>query len=154
MKERIALFPGSFNPFTLGHADIVERGLWLFDKVVIAIGYNEHKSAPGSMEERLSGIRRVYAGNPSVEVISYSGLTVDMARRLGAVAILRGARNNSDFEYERNLADVNREIAGIETVILVSRPELSFVSGSMARELQHNGYDISRYLPAESGKVN
>lgn len=143
----IALFPGSFDPFTLGHADIVERGLKIFEKIIIAIGHNEHKRGMQSEEERCATIRNFYPDGNRVEIKRYTGLTVDFARKTGADCILRGARNSLDFEFERNLADTNRELTGVETVILISRPELSFISSSMVRELIHNGYDVSRFLP-------
>lgn len=145
--ERIAVFPGSFDPFTIGHSSILERGLGLFDKIIIAIGYNEHKQSSNSLNDRIEAISRLYADNPMVEVMSYSGLTIEFAKKHGAKFILRGARSYSDFEYERNLADVNRKISGIETVILFTLPEHSYVSSSMVRELQHNNYDVADFIP-------
>lgn len=144
---RIAVFPGSFDPFTIGHKDIVDRATKIFDKVVVAIGYNEHKPSAGSVESRLEAIRRLYDGDASVSVDSYTGLTVDFARGIGAEFIVRGLREVKDFEYERNLADTNAAISGIETVFLVARPEYGFISSSMVRELINNGYDPSRFLP-------
>lgn len=141
-----AFFAGSFDPFTIGHRSIVERGLGLFEKVVVAIGYNEHKPGESSPEERASRIRRSFADNPRVEVITYTGLTVDAARKAGAGVLVRGVRGSADFEYERNLADINRAISGMETVILVSLPEVAYVSSSMVRELSHNGHDVTKYL--------
>ena len=141
-----ALFAGSFDPFTVGHRSIVERGLKLFDKIVVAIGYNEHKPGEWPVESRLKAIASLFAGNPRVEVTSFAGLTVDMARKCGADALLRGVRSISDFEYERTLADTNREIAELETVFLLSEPQFSFVSSSMVWELMHNGYDVSQYI--------
>lgn len=144
---RIAVFPGSFDPFTIGHKDIVDRALAIFDKVVVAIGYNEHKPSAGSIAERMSAISQVYCSNSAVSVESYSGLTVDFARSVGAGFIIRGLREVKDFEYERNLADTNAAISGIETVFLVARPEYGFISSSMVRELANNGYDPSQFLP-------
>ncbi|MDE7496987.1 MAG: pantetheine-phosphate adenylyltransferase [Muribaculaceae bacterium] len=141
-----AIFAGSFDPFTIGHADIVERGLRIFDKVIIAIGYNEHKKGMVTAERRCATIAERYAKDDRINVITYQGLTVDLVKRTGADAILRGARSGSDFEFERNLADTNRAIAGVETVILVARPEYAFVSSSMVRELIHNGYDAERFV--------
>ena len=141
-----AIFAGSFDPFTVGHADIVERGLRLFDKIIIAIGYNENKKAMTDPQRRMATIAEKYNGNPAVEVMLYTGLTVDLLRRTGADALLRGARSGMDFEFERNLADTNRAIAGVETVILVARPEYAFISSSMVRELIHNGYDVERFV--------
>lgn len=144
---RIAVFPGSFDPFTIGHKDIVDRAAMIFDRVVVAIGYNEHKPSAGSVESRLETIRRVFGGNASVTVDSFTGLTVNYARSIGAEFIIRGLREVKDFEYERNLADTNAAISGIETVFLVARPEYGFISSSMVRELVNNGYDPSRFLP-------
>ncbi len=145
-----AVFAGSFDPFTVGHADIVERGLHVFDNIIIGIGYNEHKSGSSSCDNRRQAIERLYAGEPRVKVLVYTGLTVEFVRRCGADVLLRGARGSADFEYERNLADTNRAVAGVETVILVARPEFAFVSSSMVRELMHNGFDVSRFVAVDS----
>ena len=150
-KMTKGLFAGSFDPFTIGHASIVERAAAIFDRIVVAVGYNEHKSGMYGVAERVEAIRRLYAGDPRVEVESFTGLTVDFARRCGATALVRGVRGSSDFEFERNLADTNAAIADLETVLLISRPELAFVSSSMVRELIHNGYDASRYIAAPIG---
>ena len=142
-----ALFPGSFDPFTLGHADIVKRALNLFDEVVIAVGYNENKVGWMPVEERLSTIRRLYAEEPRVIVESYTGLTVDFAKKHGITAIIRGVRTTADFEYEVQLADVNRQLTGIETIFLPASPQFSSLSSSIVRELAHFGRDISTFLP-------
>lgn len=145
---RVALFAGSFNPFTVGHASIVERALPLFDKIIIAIGVNPEKH--DSHGDNLSAIRLFAERFPEgrVEVISYGGeLTVDVARRVGAGWLLRGARSVKDFEYERDMADVNRRISGIETVLFFSLPEHAAISSSIARELASYGHDISPILP-------
>lgn len=144
---RTVIFPGSFNPFTIGHADIVERALQLFDRIVVAIGYNEQKGNKADVEERLNTIQSLYAQESRVEVISYSGLTVDAARQCGATAILRSVRSVKDYEYELQMADVNRQLTGIDTVVLFARPELASISSSVVRELQHFGQDITRFLP-------
>lgn len=144
---RTAVFPGSFNPFTTGHMDIVRRGLRIFDRIIVAVGYNEHKGDSGEIGSRIAALERLFAECPEVEVASYTGLTVDFARRVGAHTILRGVRGSADMEYERALADTNAAISGIDTVFMVTRPELSYVSSSMVRELEHNGYDTSRFLP-------
>ena len=142
-----ALFPGSFDPFTLGHADIVRRALGLFDEVVIGVGYNEQKRGWMPVEERISTIKKLYAGEPRVRVGSYTGLTVDFAKAIGATAIVRGVRTASDFEYELQMADVNRRLTGIETVLLPASPELASLSSSLVRELSHFGHDVSKFLP-------
>ncbi len=141
------LFPGSFSPFTKGHASLVERALTLFDTVVIAIGYNASKPGAIPVEERVASIASLYASEPRVRVMAYSGLTVDACRAEGADWMLRGVRSVADFEYERNLADVNRMISGIDTVILFTLPELAAVSSSVVRELSANGHDVSAFLP-------
>lgn len=147
--ERIALFPGSFNPFTLGHKSLVDRALPLFDKIVVAIGYNSEKCAAddADLSARLEAIRAIYRDEPRVEVTAYSGLTVDACRECGARWMLRGVRSVTDFEYERTLADVNRRISGIETVILYTLPEYASISSSIVRELQHYGYATDEFLP-------
>ncbi|MDE6561541.1 MAG: pantetheine-phosphate adenylyltransferase [Muribaculaceae bacterium] len=145
---RTAIFPGSFDPFTIGHKDIADRALKIFDSLVIGVGFNINK--PGNSEmvaERVKTIESIFGDDDRVKVEAYSGLTVDFARRYGAAFIVRGLREVKDFEYERNLADTNAEISDIETVFLTARPELGFVSSSMVRELKANGYDVARFLP-------
>ena len=141
------LFPGSFDPFTLGHADIVKRALNLFDEVVIAVGYNESKAGWMPVEERLNTIRRLYANESRVIVESYTGLTVDFAKDNGITTIIRGVRTTADFEYEMQLADVNRQLTGIETIFLPASPQFASLSSSVVRELAHFGHDISAFLP-------
>jgi pantetheine-phosphate adenylyltransferase len=144
---KTALFPGSFDPFTIGHHDIVVRGLQLFDEIVIAIGRNAHKSGHSSPEERLQAIQQVYADHPRVRVYIYEGLTIDFAQQVGASCILRGVRSVQDFEYERQIADANKQLSGIDTVLLYTRPEYAHISSSLLRELQSYGRDITPYLP-------
>lgn len=146
-QPRIALYPGTFDPFTIGHLSIVERGLELFDKIIVAVGINESKRTFHPLEERLDRIRRAVAGNDAVEIVAYDGLTVDAARAHGCDFILRGVRTVADFEYERNLAYANRNISGIETVLLYTLPELAYISSTMVRDLERNGYDVARYVP-------
>lgn len=145
-SHRTAIFPGSFRPFTIGHADIVRRGLEIFDRIIIAIGVNPNKGEEFG-NEYIQAIMDLYAGNPRVEVAQYSILTADLARAHGADVILRGVRSVKDFEYERDMAEVNRQLSGIETVILFSDPRYSAVSSSMVRELQHFGHDVTQFLP-------
>ncbi len=144
---KIAIFPGSFDPFTIGHADIVERGLRIFDKIVIAIGINDSKTGLLSPEQRLETIARLYADNPQVEVCTYNGLTADLALSRHATAMLRAVRSIKDYEYERDLADINRQLSNIDTVLLFSDPRLSAICSSTVRELHHFGKDITPYLP-------
>lgn len=140
-----ALFAGTFNPFTVGHADIVKRGLELFDEVVIAIGENQDKPS-ADIDARLQAIRAIYKDDSRVRVEVYHSLTVDYAREIGADVLLRGVRTVADFEYERQMADANRALAGIETVVLFTRPELAYISSSLVRDLQKHGADISALL--------
>ena len=144
---RTAIFPGTFDPFTKGHADIVSRGLALFDRVVIAVGVNEHKAPCQDVNARLAAIGALYADDARAEVCAYTGLTADFARQHRAQFILRGVRSLRDYEYERDIADVNHRLSGIETVLLFSRPDLAAVSSSIVRELQHNGKDVTEFLP-------
>ena len=144
---RLVLFPGSFDPFTLGHADIVRRALSLFDEIVIAVGYNEQKQGWLPVEERVAAIKKLYEGEPRVRVESYTGLTVDFAKEQGIGAIVRGVRTVADFEYELQMADVNRRLTGIETLLLPASPELACLSSSVVRELAHFGHDVSQFLP-------
>ena len=145
---RIAVFPGSFDPFTIGHKDIAERALRMFDFLIIGVGFNINKPGNGAMaDERVKSIESVFAGRERIKVEAYSGLTVDFAKSHGAEFIVRGLREVKDFEYERNLADTNAAISDIETVFLTARPELGYISSSMVRELKVNGYDTNRFLP-------
>lgn len=142
------IFVGSFNPFTIGHDSIVERALPLFDRLVIGVvGDQVHKPDMPSVEERVRAIADLYANEPRISVKPYYGLTVDFARAENARFIVKGVRSVKDFEYEREQADVNRQLAGIETILLYSEPQYSSISSSMVRELQHFGVDVSAYLP-------
>ena len=141
------IFTGSFDPFTIGHDDIVRRALPLFSRIVIGVGVNERKQYMQSADERCAAIRRIYEGEEKIEVKAYSDLTVDFARREGAAYIIKGVRSVKDFEYEREQADINRQLSGVETLLLYSDPRFSSVSSSMVRELIHFGQDVSRYLP-------
>ena len=131
----------------MGHYDIVRRALTFTDEIIIAVGVNELKNTLTELDERLVTIRELYANEPRVSVAAYDGLTTDFARSVGARFILRGVRSISDFEYERNMADINRHLTGIETVLLFSSPELAYVSSSMVRELIHLGKPVDEFLP-------
>ena len=144
---RVALFPGSFDPFTRGHESIVRRALPLFDKFVIAIGVNADKRAFMTMEQRQAWIEQVFKDDPRVQVVTYTGMTVDVAREVGAQFIVRGVRLIQDFENEKHLAEVNRDLTGIETILLYTLPEDSHISSSIVRELARYGQDVSAYLP-------
>ncbi len=145
--KKVAIFPGSFDPFTIGHASIVERGLPLFDEIVIGVGLNESKRALYAPAERVAAISRLYADEPRVRVESYDDLTIDFAHRVGAKFILRGLRSVKDFEYERDIANMNHRLSGIETVLLFTEPHYSSVSSSVVRELIAFGKDVSDFLP-------
>ncbi|MGN0237782.1 MAG: pantetheine-phosphate adenylyltransferase [Lepagella sp.] len=142
------LFAGTFNPFTIGHKSIVDRLLAMGESVVIGIGHNPDKPDM-DLERRLAEIREVYRDEPRVEVAKYSGLTVDFAQACGADYMVRGVRNSADFEYERNLAEINLRISGVETLLMPSLPELGFVSSSMVRELQANGRDATEFIASK-----
>lgn len=147
-KLRTAFFAGSFRPFTTGHASIVTRGLDIFDRIVIGVGVNAAKPDDREHAELAAeAIRRVFPGDSRIEVTVYDGLTVDAAAAHGATALLRGVRSTRDFDYERDLADVNRQLSGIETVLLYSLPELAAVSSSIVRELASYGRDVDAFLP-------
>ncbi|MDE6716807.1 MAG: pantetheine-phosphate adenylyltransferase [Muribaculaceae bacterium] len=153
-RYKTALFAGSFDPFTAGHLRIVERALTVFDRVIVAVGRNIRKPCPeADMNERLKSIERAVSSlnfpgeEPRVTVTLYSGLTATFARETGADALLRGVRSVTDFEYERNLADVNLKLLGMDTYFLLAEPEYSFISSSVARELMANGHDISGIIP-------
>ncbi|MFI3317259.1 MAG: pantetheine-phosphate adenylyltransferase [Rikenellaceae bacterium] len=146
--ERIAIFPGSFDPFTRGHEAIVGQALLLFDRVVVAVGFNSSKSGFMSIEDRVALIEDLYRGQSRVEVTSYEGLTIDLARSKGAVAMIRGVRSTVDFEYERALAAVNSRLDGdIITVVLYSPAELADVSSNVVRELYSYGRSVAEFLP-------
>lgn len=147
-----AIYPGSFNPFTIGHLSVVERASRLFDHIYVAIGINDAKKETAPVQQRLEAISQAVASIPGVSVVTYSGLTVEKARELGASFILRGVRTVADFQYEQQLADINRNISGIETVILFTLPQHSFISSSMVRELEHYGHDVSEFLPPADGR--
>ncbi|MDE7410686.1 MAG: pantetheine-phosphate adenylyltransferase [Paramuribaculum sp.] len=147
-SQRIAVFAGSFNPFTVGHLSVLRRGLQLFDKIIVVLGYNIDKESDAiRINERRESLSALLAPLSQVEVWSWSGLTVDAARKAGARFLLRGVRTVADFEYERNMADINRELSGIETVVFFATPSESMVSSSMVRELSRYGHDVTRFLP-------
>lgn len=142
-----ALFAGSFDPFTRGHQSIVDRTLAIADEVVVAIGCNANKRTMLTLEQRIEAIEQLYAGEPRVKVMSYDGLTTDFAASVGATFLVRGVRNIADFEFEKNIADVNRKLTGIETVLLVTESEYSHISSSIVRELMSYGRDVSDFMP-------
>ena len=150
---KTAVFPGSFDPFTTGHDAIVRRALAVFDRIVIGVGVNIGKKYMYSADKRVEDIARLYAGEPRVEVKAYSDLAVDFAHREGARFIIKGVRSVKDFEYERDQADINLKIGGVDTLILFSEPQYSSISSSMVRELMHFGRDVSEFLPGTRDKL-
>ena len=144
---RTAIFPGTFDPFTIGHDALVRRALQFVDELYIAIGINTAKQTMFTLEERMERIATLYKDEPRIHVVSYEGLTTDLAQSTGAQFIIRGVRSTIDFEYERNIADVNRILTGIDTLLLISEPQYAAISSSMVRELAHFGKDVSNYLP-------
>lgn len=142
-----AIFPGTFDPFTIGHYSVVRRALTFMDEIIIGIGINENKRTWFSTEERMEMISELYKNEPRVRVEAYSDLTIDLAKRTEANFIVRGIRTVKDFEYEETIADINRKLAGIETVFLFTEPELTSVSSSVVRELLSFGKDVSCFLP-------
>lgn len=142
-----AIFPGTFDPFTIGHYSIVQRALSIFDEVVIGIGLNQSKNTLFSVEKRLDMISQAFENEPRVKITSYNSLTVDFALSVEAGFVLRGLRSVGDFEYERTIADANKKLTGIETVILFTESEYSFISSTVTRDLITFGKDISAFLP-------
>ena len=144
---RTAIFVGSFDPFTIGHDDIARRALALVDRLVIGVGVNERKACSRTAEERISAIQQLYADEPRIEVMGFSDLTVTFAKRVGAQFVIKGVRSVKDFEYEREQAEINRRLTGLETILLCAQPQLASVSSSLVRELEHFGQDVAQVLP-------
>jgi len=144
---RKALIVGTFNPFTVGHDNIVRRTLALFDEVVIGIGVNESKETKTSIDERATKIRELYKDFTNIEVKTYSDLTVDFAQREQVCCIVKGVRSVKDFEYERDQAEINKKLSGIETLLLPADPQFSAISSTLVRELQAFGRDVTEFLP-------
>lgn len=144
---RKAIFPGTFDPFTIGHYSIVTRSLTFMDEIVIGIGINENKNTYFPIEKRVEMIRKFYKDEPRIKVESYDCLTIDFARQVDARFIIRGIRTVKDFEYEETIADINRKLAGIETILLFTEPELTCVSSTIVRELLSYNKNISQFIP-------
>jgi pantetheine-phosphate adenylyltransferase len=142
-----AIFPGSFDPITLGHLDIVNRGVTLFDEVIIAIGENSSKEYMFSLQERKQFIENTFKDNPKVKVVSYQGLTTDFCKEIGVDFILRGLRNPADFEFEKAIAHTNRELSKVETVFLLTSTQTSFISSSIVREIIRFKGDYKKLVP-------
>lgn len=149
-QERIAVFPGSFDPFTIGHESIVKRAVTLFDKIIIAIGQNPNKAGFFPLEKRIIWIERTFVKYPTVEIMQYNGLTVDFCNQHKAKFILRGLRTSADFEYERAIGQVNKAMnKTIETIYFLALPEHTAISSSIVREVIRHGGNASKFVPKE-----
>jgi len=145
-----AIFPGSFSPFTVGHQSVVNRALPLFDKIIISIGINSEKNQYFSIEERLQWIKDVYGNNPKIEIKFYEGLTVDFCKKENANYILRGLRDSHDFKFEKGIAQMNKDLnKEVETIFIITPPEISHISSSIIRDIIKNGGDVSKFIPKE-----
>lgn len=148
---KIALFPGSFDPITIAHVDILERALPLFDKIVVGIGLNSSKQSFLSAETREEIVSKIFKSHPKVSVKPYEGLTIDFAKKIGASHMVRGIRSASDFEYERAIAQINQTMMpDVETILLLSKPEYSAISSTIVRDILRNKGDISKFVPKEA----
>jgi pantetheine-phosphate adenylyltransferase len=148
-----AIFPGSFDPITKGHFDIINRGISLFDEVIVAIGINADKKYMFSLEDRKHFIEEAFKDEPKVKVITYEGLTIDLCHKKNAQFILRGLRNPADFEFEKAIAHTNRKLSKIETVFLLTAAKTSYISSSIVRDVIRNGGDYSVLVP-DSVRIN
>lgn len=142
-----AVFPGSFDPITLGHQDIISRALPLFDEIIIAIGINDAKKYMFTLEERVQFIKDTFKNEAKITVATYSGLTIDYCKNVGAKYMLRGLRNPADFEFEKAIAITNRKLSGIDTLFLLTSAETSFISSSIVRDVLRNGGDYTILVP-------
>jgi len=148
--KKIAVFPGSFDPITVGHESIINRALPLFDKIIVVVGINTDKKSMFPIEQRLQWIWETFIDNPKIEVTSHAGLTVDFCKEKGAKYILRGLRTSADFEFERSIGQTNKSLTPeIETVFMLTLPEHSFISSSIVRDVLKNEGDISNFIPAK-----
>jgi len=145
--EKIAVFPGSFDPITLGHFDLIKRSIPLFDKIIVAIGVNADKKYMFSLEDRKRFIEESFADEPSISVVVYKGLTIDLCKKMKAKFILRGLRNPADFEFEKAIAHTNRKLSKIETVFLLTASNTSYISSSIVRDVLRNGGEYELLVP-------
>jgi pantetheine-phosphate adenylyltransferase len=149
MSRAIAVFPGTFDPITVGHVSIVQRALPLFDRIIIGMGVNNTKKTMFEQEQRLIWIREAFRNEPRIEAVAFEGLTVDLCNRVGARFIVRGLRNSTDHGYERSIALMNRQLAGVETIFLPSASEHAHISSTIVRELISNKADVSAFVPMD-----
>jgi pantetheine-phosphate adenylyltransferase len=149
VEKKIALFPGSFDPFTKGHEDIVMRGLQMFDEIIISIGYNSQKSTRYfPIDSMIEHIRKTFAAKPQISVLTYAELTASFAKKHNAKFLLRGIRNTTDYEYENSISQINRKLYGdLESVFLITSPQFAWISSSIIREVHRYGGDVSEFLP-------
>ena len=148
--KKIAVFPGSFSPFTLGHKSVVDMALPLFDKIIVAIGNNPNKNDFFSIEERKKWISEIYKNNSNIEVCFFEGLTINFCKKFNAKYIIRGVRNSHDFDYEKNIAQSNKKLnSKIETLFFITPPEISHISSTIVRDIIKNGGDVSQFIPSE-----
>ncbi len=145
---RIALFPGSFDPITIGHFDILQRAKTMFDRIYVGIGKNSSKQCMFTLEERMAFLHTCFEGDAQISITQYEGLTVNYCKQIEAQFILRGLRSDTDFEYEKNIAQINKEVVPeVETLFMVCSPAYSAVSSTIVKDIKRNGGDISRYIP-------
>ena len=146
MSDKKAIFPGSFDPITLGHTAIISRALEIFDKIIIAVGENKQKEYYFTLKERMIFLQKKYENNPKIKITSYGGLTIDLCKKMNINTLIRGLRNSRDFEFEQSIAQINKDL-GIDTIFLVSSPNHSHISSSLVRELLQNGHTAHQYRP-------
>ena len=150
--EKTAVFPGSFDPITVGHESIIRRAIPLFDKIIVLIGINAEKKSMFSLAQRLKWLKDTFSDCPTIEIASHSGLTVDFCRQAGANYILRGLRTAADFEFERSIGQTNKSlISDIDTIFMLTLPEHSYITSSIVRDVFRNGGDVARFIP---NKIN
>lgn len=146
--KKVAVFPGSFDPFTIGHHSLVIKAMPLFDKIIVAVGQNSTKQALFNLQKRIDALVKLYKDQDKIEIVTFTGLTVDLCKQHNATFILRGLRNGTDFDYEKAIAHMNKRMKNeIETLFLLTEPEHECISSTIVREIHKNGGDISQFLP-------
>lgn len=146
--KKVAVFPGSFDPITKGHESVIKRALPLFDELIVAVGQNAEKKSFFSLDQRMSWLQKVFADIPNVKVVQYSGLTVELCRKLGANYLLRGLRTSADFEFERSIAQINKKLSPeIETIFILTAPEYASLNSSIVRDILRHGGDATQFVP-------